>query len=109
MLEIDFIFVYGLGGNFRKIWSKLFLQFYFWLEEWLFMDFVFNNVCIYSYGYDLYYLKGQEDWWNIYYIGKLFFGVISILLCIVNLGIYIVVIGYSMGGLVMKKVYIMVK
>ncbi|CAH0017931.1 unnamed protein product [Clonostachys rhizophaga] len=107
--EIDFIFVHGLGGNSRKTWSKSSLQSHFWPKEWLSKDPAFKNVRIHSYGYDSYYLKGKADCLNVHHIGKSFLAAISTSPCIVNSGTYIVVIGHSMGGLVMKKAYILAK
>ncbi|OBT68035.1 hypothetical protein VE03_01456 [Pseudogymnoascus sp. 23342-1-I1] len=107
--EIDLIFVHGLGGNSRKTWTKSFLQSNFWPEEWLPKDPAFKNVRIHSYGYDSYYLKGKGDCLNVHHIGKSFLGAISTSPCIINSGTYIVVIGHSMGGLVMKKAYILAK
>ena len=103
--EIDFIFVHGLGGNSRKTWSKS----RFWPEEWLPKDPVFKNVRIHSYGYDSYHLKGKEDCLNVHHIGKSFLRAISTSPCIVSSSTTIVVIGHSMGGLVMKKAYILAK
>ncbi|KFA81126.1 hypothetical protein S40288_00983 [Stachybotrys chartarum IBT 40288] len=107
--EIDFIFVHGLGGNSRKTWSKSSLQSHFWPEEWLSKDPGFKNVRVHSYGYDSYYLKGKEDCLNVHHIGKSLLGSISTSPCLVNSGTYIVVIGHSMGGLVLKKAYILAK
>ncbi|KAL5352746.1 hypothetical protein ACLOAV_002694 [Pseudogymnoascus australis] len=107
--EIDFIFVHGLGGNSRKTWTKSSLQSNFWPEEWLSKDPAFKNVRIHSYGYDSYYLKGKEDCLNVHHIGKSFLGAISTSPCIINSGTSIVVIGHSMGGLVIKKAYILAK
>ncbi|KAK1238854.1 hypothetical protein MKX08_005915 [Trichoderma sp. CBMAI-0020] len=107
--EIDFIFVHGLGGNSRKTWSKSSLQSHFWPKEWLSKDPAFKNVRIHSYGYDSYYLKGKDDCLNVHHIGKSFLGAISTSPCISDSGTYIVVIGRSMGGLVMKKAYILAK
>ncbi|PCD29344.1 hypothetical protein AU210_011882 [Fusarium oxysporum f. sp. radicis-cucumerinum] len=108
--EIDLIFVHGLGGNSRKTWSKTFAdQSHFWPEDWLSQDPAFRNVRIHSYGYDSYYLKGKEDCLNVHHIGKSLLGAISIAPCIANSKTYIIIIGHSMGGLVMKKAYILAK
>ncbi|CAF3506030.1 unnamed protein product [Fusarium graminearum] len=108
--EIDLIFVHGLGGNSRKTWSKSSAgRSQFWPEEWLSKDPAFRNVRLHSYGYDSYYLKGKEDCLNVHHIGKSFLGAISTSPCIVNSRTYIVVVGHSMGGLVMKKAYILAK
>lgn len=107
--EIDFIFIHGLGGNSRKTWSKSSLQSHFWPKEWLSKDPAFKNVRIHSYGYDSHYLKGKDDCLNVHHIGKSFLGALSTSPYIMNSGTDIVVIGHSMGGLVMKKAYILAK
>ncbi|KAJ9483956.1 hypothetical protein VN97_g9443 [Penicillium thymicola] len=107
--EIDFIFIHGLGGNSRKTWSKSALQSHFWPKEWLSKDPAFKNVRIHSYGYDSHYLKGKEDCLNVHHIGKSFLGALSTSPYIMNSRTDIVVIGHSMGGLVMKKAYILAK
>ncbi|KAF4991313.1 hypothetical protein FDECE_14083 [Fusarium decemcellulare] len=104
--KVDFIFVHGLGGNSRKTWGK---ASQFWPEEWLPKDDAFENVRIHTYGYDAYYLKGKEDCLNIHHIGKSLLGAISTSPYIADSGTYIVVIGHSMGGLVLKKAYILAK
>ncbi|KGO68203.1 hypothetical protein PITC_038700 [Penicillium italicum] len=106
---IDVIFIHGLGGSSRKTWSKSSLESHFWPKEWLSKDPAFKNVRIHSYGYDSYYLKGKEDCLNVHHIGKSFLGAISTSPYIVNSGTYLIVIGHSMGGLVMKKAYILAK
>ncbi|OQE43655.1 hypothetical protein PENCOP_c003G00554 [Penicillium coprophilum] len=107
--QIDFIFVHGLGGSSRKTWSKSSLQSHFWPKEWLSKDVAFKNVRIHSYGYDSHYLKGKEDCLNIHHIGKSFLGALSTSPDIMNSGTHIVLIGHSMGGLVIKKAYILAK
>ncbi|KAM5349228.1 hypothetical protein ACJ41O_005735 [Fusarium nematophilum] len=107
--DTDFIFVHGLGGNSAKTWTKASLQSHFWPQEWLPKDSAFKNVRIHSYGYDSQYLKGKEDCLNIHHIGKSFLGAISTSPCLANSRTCIVVIGHSMGGLVMKKAYILAR
>lgn len=105
--EIDFIFVHGLGGSSRKTWSKSPLESHFWPKEWLPKEPAFESVRIHSYGYDSQYLKGKEDCLNIHHFGKSFLGAVSTSPHILNSRTSIVVIGHSMGGLVMKKAYIL--
>ncbi|CAI7629611.1 unnamed protein product [Penicillium glandicola] len=107
--DIDFVFIHGLGGSSRKTWSKSPLQSHYWPKEWLPKDPAFKNVRIHSYGYDSYYLKGKEDCLNIHHIGKSFLGALSTSPCIMNSGTSIIFIGHSMGGLVMKKAFILAK
>ncbi|KAF9765616.1 hypothetical protein IL306_002083 [Fusarium sp. DS 682] len=51
----------------------------------------------------------SDDCLNIHHIGKSFLGAISISPCLANSSTYIIVIGHSMGGLVIKKAYILAK
>lgn len=62
---------------------------------------------ILSYGYDSDYLKGKEDCLNIHHIGKSFLGEMSTSPYLVSSSRHIVAIGHSMGGLVIKKAYIL--
>ncbi len=72
-------------------------------------DPAFKNVRIHSYGYDSDYLKGKEVCLNIHHIGKSFLGAISTSPYLVDPATCIVAIGHSMGGLVIKKAYIMAR
>ncbi|RYP42779.1 hypothetical protein DL768_010231 [Monosporascus sp. mg162] len=107
--KIDFIFVHGLGGGSRKTWSKTSRPSHYWPQEWLPRDPAFKNVRIHSYGYDSDYLKGKGECLNVHHIGKSFLGAISTSPCLVDSGSYIVAIGHSMGGLVIKKAYLLAK
>ncbi|KAK7429330.1 hypothetical protein QQZ08_004142 [Neonectria magnoliae] len=104
--QIDFIFVHGLGGCSRKTWCK---DSQYWPQEWLPKEPAFKNVRIHSYGYDTDYLKGKEDCLNIHHIGKSFLGEISTSPYLVDSRTHIVAIGHSMGGLVIKKAYILAR
>ncbi|KAI3317723.1 WD40 repeat-like protein [Xylariaceae sp. AK1471] len=107
--RIDFIFVHGLGGGSRKTWSKTPLQSHYWPQEWLGKDSAFKNVRIHSYGYDSDYLKGKENCLNIHHIGKSFLSAICTSPSLVDSQTTIVAIGHSMGGLVIKKAYVLAK
>ncbi|EOO04132.1 putative nacht and wd domain protein [Phaeoacremonium minimum UCRPA7] len=77
--------------------------------EWLPKDPAFKNVRIHTYGYDSDYLKGKDDCLNIHHIGKAFLGEISTSPHLAGSRTHIVAIGHSMGGLVIKKAYILAK
>ncbi|KAL2065695.1 hypothetical protein VTL71DRAFT_3365 [Oculimacula yallundae] len=102
---IDFIFVHGLGGGSRKTWSKSASVKDFWPQEWLPQDRAFINVRIHSFGYDSDWTKGKVNFLNIRHFGKSLLGQMSTLPCLRDADTPIVLIGHSMGGLVIKKAY----
>ncbi|KAH7309620.1 hypothetical protein B0I35DRAFT_84523 [Stachybotrys elegans] len=107
--QVDFIFVHGLGGDSRKTWCKSHDPFHFWPKEWLPKDPAFSQVRIHTYGYDSDYRKGNENCLNIHHIGKSFLADLSTSPHLANSETSIVAIGHSMGGLVIKKAYILGK
>lgn len=64
---------------------------------------------IHSYGYDSDYLKGKDDCLNVHHIGKSFLGELLTSPHLAGSRTSIVFIGHSMGGLVIKKAYILAK
>lgn len=106
---IDFIFVHGLGGGSRKTWSKTGSVTDFWPQEWLPKDPAFKNVRIHSFGYDSDWAWGKDNCLNIHHFGKLLLGEMSISPYLSHADTQIVLIGHSMGGLVIKKAYILAR
>ncbi|TVY33066.1 Vegetative incompatibility protein HET-E-1 [Lachnellula subtilissima] len=102
---VDFIFVHGLGGGSRKTWSKTTSEEDFWPQEWLPEDLAFTNVRIHSFGYDSDWARGKVNILNIHHFGKSLLGQISTLPCLRDADTPIVLIGHSMGGLIIKKAY----
>lgn len=107
--QADFIFVHGLGGDSKKTWCKNSIPSQYWPQEWLPQDPAFKNVRIHSYGYDSHYLKGKEDCLNVHHLGKLLLGEMDTSPTLTDTRIPIVAIGHSMGGLVIKKAFILAK
>jgi WD40 repeat protein len=105
--RVDIIFVHGLGGDARKTWSKSGQN--FWPRDWLPADPAFQHARIHTYGYDSAYMKGREDCLNIHHMGKALLGELSSSPDIVASKGPIVAVGHSMGGLVIKKMYILAK
>ncbi|KAM7219578.1 hypothetical protein V8F06_004959 [Rhypophila decipiens] len=103
--EVDLIFVHGLGGGSRKTWSKTELLRDFWPAEWLPKDPDFGRVRIHSYGYDSNWAKGNANCLNIHHFGKSFLIDLATSPHIENSTSPIILVGHSMGGLVMKKTY----
>lgn len=106
---IDFIFVHGLGGGSRKTWSKTSSVIHFWPQEWLPKDPAFKNVRIHSFGYDSDWVKGKDSCLNVHHFGKSLVGEISTSPYLGDGDTPIVLIGHSMGGLVIKKAYMLAR
>ncbi len=106
---IDFIFVHGLGGGSRKTWSKTSSITYYWPQEWLPKDPAFKNVRVHSFGYDSDWAKGKDNCLNIHHFGKSLLGEMSTSPYLIDTNTPIVLIGHSMGGLVIKKAVMLAK
>lgn len=106
---IDFIFVHGLGGGSRKTWSKTSSVTHYWPQEWLPKDPAFKNVRIHSFGYDSDWIKGKDSCLNIHHFGKSLLGEMSTAPYLGDANTRIVLIGHSMGGLVIKKAYMLAR
>lgn len=100
----DFIFVHGLGGGSRKTWAKSEKDGHYWPKEWLAKDPNFQSVRLHSFGY-------KADWQEM---KNSILGIEDFALSLLgemqnNPGIRktstrIVLIGHSMGGIIIKKV-----
>ena len=103
---VDFVFVHGLRGGSRKTWSKTDDPAHFWPKEWLPGESSFKNVRISSYGYDSDWSQSKSSNVTIHDFGQALLGDIF-----TTLGAEkhmpetpMVLIGHSMGGIVIKKV-----
>lgn len=103
----DFIFVHGLGGGSRKTWSKTNSVSHYWPQEWIPKDPAFKDVRVHSYGYDSEWTKGNDNCLNIHHIGKSLLGELSTSPHVGDSSTALVLIGHSMGGLVIKKAYML--
>ncbi|KAK4691880.1 protein SERAC1, partial [Lecanoromycetidae sp. Uapishka_2] len=106
---IEFIFVDGLGGGSRKTWSKTNSVSHYWPQAWLPKDPAFKNVRVHSFGYDSDWAKGKDNCMNIHHFGKSFLGEMSTSPYLFDINTKIVLIGHSMGGLVIKKALMLAK
>ncbi|KAK4155617.1 hypothetical protein C8A00DRAFT_41803 [Chaetomidium leptoderma] len=105
--RFDLIFVHGLGGGSRKTWSKTSSIRHYWPGEWLPKDPAFKNVRIHSFGYDSDWAKGNNGCLNIHHIGKSLLGELSTSPHVGDSNTDLFLIGHSMGGLVIKKAYML--
>ncbi|MCJ1385500.1 hypothetical protein MMC17_008623 [Xylographa soralifera] len=106
---IDFVFVHGLGGGSRKTWSKTSSITHYWPQEWLPKDPVFGDVKTHSYRYNSDWAKGKDNCLNIHHFGKSLLGEMCTSPSLGSTNTPIVFIWHSMGGLVIKKAYILAR
>ncbi|OBT39306.1 hypothetical protein VE00_10073 [Pseudogymnoascus sp. WSF 3629] len=106
--NVDLIFVHGLGGGSRKTWTKPNDPSTYWPKEWLPNDEDMEDVRIHSFGYDSNWGKksnlGIHDFANAL--------LSSILHCPSipqDTKAPIVFVGHSMGGLVIKRAYLLAR
>ncbi|KAL9136204.1 MAG: hypothetical protein Q9175_002593 [Cornicularia normoerica] len=104
----DLVFVHGLGGGSKSTWTKSDDPSLYWPKEWLSQDPGFQDVRIHSFGYNSNW--GDESILNVHDFAKALLG--SIQDCPLmprNTNASLILIGHSMGGLVIKRAYIMAK
>lgn len=107
---VDFIFVHGLRGGSRKTWSKSENPLHFWPKEWLPRDPDFKHVRIHSFGYNSDWSEINDNFLNVHDFGQSLLGALhDSPLIRRDATLPIVMIGHSMGGLVIKKAYILAK
>ncbi|RMJ29028.1 WD40 [Aspergillus sp. HF37] len=106
---VDFVFVHGLGGGSRKTWSRTSSIEDYWPQEWLPKDPDFKHVRVHSFGYNSDWGKGKDNCLNIHHFAKSLLGELITSPVLGNGNTQIVFIGHSMGGLVIKKAYILAK
>ncbi|GAQ45541.1 hypothetical protein AtubIFM55763_007906 [Aspergillus tubingensis] len=105
--HVEFVFVHGLGGGSRKTWSKSTASYHYWPQEWLPKDPAFSNVRVHSFGYNSDYLKGRGNCLDIHHFAKSLLGELSTSPHLSYADTPIVLLGHSMGGLVIKKAYLL--
>ncbi|KAJ2994689.1 hypothetical protein NUW58_g1486 [Xylaria curta] len=105
----DIVFVHGLGGGSRKTWSKTESLNQYWPKEWLPKDAAFENVRIQSFGYNSDWAKSKDNCLNLHHFGKALLGHLATSPSILSFNTPIILVGHSMGGLVMKKAYILAR
>ncbi|KAH8807662.1 hypothetical protein F5884DRAFT_752245 [Xylogone sp. PMI_703] len=103
---IDFIFIHGLGGGSRKTWSKTTSPYHYWPKEWLPLEPDFQHVRIHAFGYKADWGERQDSVLDFNDFARSLLGDIKDSPNIRRSDTMIVLIGHSMGGIVMKKAYI---
>jgi triacylglycerol esterase/lipase EstA (alpha/beta hydrolase family) len=105
----DFVFVHGLGGGSTTTWCLTQDSEYFWPKEWLPKDPDFEGVRVHSFGYNANWAKRSNSPLDVHAFGQ---SLVEELLSnpkIKGQDTPIVLIGHSMGGLVIKKACILSK
>lgn len=104
---IDLIFVHGLRGGSVKTWRKGNDPRFFWPQFWLPVEPGFRNVNIHSFGYDSDWASTKSSILNIHDFGQSLLEEMrnSSHLTGSDSNAPIILIGHSMGGLVIKKAY----
>ena len=101
---VELVFVHGLGGGSRKSWSKSRSEGHFWPRSWLSRDPAFRDVRIYSFGYKSAKTEFISTITGIPDIALSLLSALKDSPNIRNTNNAIILVGHSMGGLVVKKV-----
>lgn len=105
----DFVFVHGLGGGSNTIWSIKQQSGRFWPGEWLPQDEAFNGVRIHSFGYDANWSSRATNPLDIHAFAQSLMEELLSNPDTKSPNTSIVLIGHSMGGLIIKEVCILLK
>ena len=108
---IDFIFVHGLRGGSRKTWSKTEDIGHYWPQQWLPLEPRFRNVRIHSFGYNSDWGERKGSSLTVHDFGQALLGEIlnSPDLSGHDENTAIVLVGHSMGGIVIKKTLLLAR
>ncbi|KAF2759863.1 hypothetical protein EJ05DRAFT_526567 [Pseudovirgaria hyperparasitica] len=107
---IDFIFVHGLRGGSVKTWRKESDDQYFWPQAWLPQEQRMQHARIHTFGYNSDWGERRESFLNVHDFGRYLLGEMSTSPYLRSSpDSPIVLIGHSMGGLVIKKAYILAR
>lgn len=102
--------MHGLGGGSRKTWSKTKERLHFWPKEWLPRDTAFRRARIHTFGYDSSWVNKSSGRVNIHDFGKTFLTQMHESPTMRRThGTPIILVGHSMGGLVIKKAYMLAR
>lgn len=108
---IDFIFVHGLRGGSRKTWSKTQDINHYWPQQWLPLEPRFKNVRIHSFGYNSDWGERKGSSLTVHDFGQALLGEIlnSPDISGHDENTAIVLVGHSMGGIVIKKTLLLAR
>ncbi|KAF3010451.1 hypothetical protein E8E14_002400 [Neopestalotiopsis sp. 37M] len=109
---VDIIFVHGLGGTSRMSWSWDRDLANFWPQEWLPLEPELSDARILTFGYNAHFMSQKGDVFNISDFAKdlllqMKFGLDANVQALEIGKVPILFVVHSMGGLVVKKAYIL--
>lgn len=105
----DFVFVHGLRGGSSTTWYRTQDAEYFWPKEWLPKDADFEGVRIHSFGYNSNWATWLKSPLDVHAFGQSLVEELHSNPKIKDQDTRIILIGHSMGGLVIKKACILCK
>ncbi|KAJ5628450.1 hypothetical protein N7490_010678 [Penicillium lividum] len=105
-IVIDLIFVHGVNGGSYSTWTRNGDTSLFWPQEWLPKDQAFQDVRIHTFGYASAF--SQESFLNIPdFARSLLYAIHDSPVITRESKVPLVFVGHSMGGLVIKKAFIL--
>ena len=105
----DIVFVHGLGGGSFSTWSVNKDPSSFWPKEWLPQDPDFEGIRTFSFGYNADWAKWAKSPLDVHDFGRSLLEELHNSPEIRGHGTPIVLVGHSMGGLVIKKMCVLSK
>jgi pimeloyl-ACP methyl ester carboxylesterase len=105
--SVNIIFVHGLGGSTLGSWSWNRDPSYCWPREWLPREPNFRDARILSFGYSAHFMDRTESSLNITDFAKDLLFQMGQSLAISNDDAPIIFIAHSLGGLIVKKAYLL--
>ncbi|KAF2105813.1 WD40-repeat-containing domain protein [Lophiotrema nucula] len=105
----DLVFVHGLGGGSVSTWTMSQDMDNFWPQKWLPKDPEFQHVQIHSFGYNASWSKRQKNPLDVHSFGQSLIEELQSNPNLTSAPRPIVLVGHSMGGLVVKKACIISK
>lgn len=105
----DLVFVHGLGGGSTKTWCHSNNVDLFWPGEWLPCDTAFEGVRIHSFGYNANWTSLHRSPLDVHAFGQSLTEELVNSPRIKQTDTAIILVGHSMGGLVIKKACILAK
>ncbi|KAI9662479.1 MAG: hypothetical protein M1821_008646 [Bathelium mastoideum] len=105
----DIVFIHGLGGGSRKTWCRTPDPSHYWPKEWLPLDQSFEHIRIHSFGYNADWGENRDSVLDINDFGHSLLGELHNTPALRKGATRIVLVGHSMGGIVIKKAYILAR